>query len=89
MTSEQIEVLKDIIGPDWIPFGRALLKFSASQVRDIVSPYAREQLRDSEKAYYVLDFWKQKEGKCATIEKLLEACEKVNKRGAAEVALKL
>ena len=89
VTSEHIEIMKNVIGVDWIPFGRVLLKFSASQVRDIVSPYASEQLRDSEKAYYVLDFWKQKEGMQATVERLLEACDKVNKRGAAEVALNL
>ena len=89
VTSAQIEVIKDIVVEDWVKFGRMLLKFNVSEVRDILSPYQNEQLGNSEKAYYVLEFWKKKEGIRATVDKLLEACEKINKRGAAEEALKL
>ena len=87
MTDAQFENMKYVVGEIWLEFGRRLLNYSHSRVRDIISPYNNEQLRDSEKAYYVLEHWKQRDGRRATVEKLLEVCEEFGKRGAAELAL--
>jgi hypothetical protein len=74
-----MERLKDVIGSDWVPFGRALLKTDSQEVRNIVSKYATEQLSDSKKAYHVLEYWKNKDTSGATLGKVLEACDKINK----------
>lgn len=80
-----VEIVSKAAGDAWERMGRAL-GFSGTAVNDILST-APIRLRDSDKLFRIICEWRLKVGNKATLDKLLEACDRVERKGIVEMKL--
>ena len=86
VTTEQLEIVAEAVGHRCYPLGRAL-GYKNAKIRNILSAYRMYDQTDSEKLLVVLEAWQDKEGRKATLGRLLEACSKIEAKGKVEMAL--
>lgn len=83
---DDIEVIALEASSKWKQLGRNLT-FRPVEVDDIVSQIKYDNPRDSDRLFILIDEWRSKIGRQATLGKLLEACQKVGKQTEVEAAL--
>lgn len=90
VTDDLIGIIAKACGSHWVRVGAHLPKYTEKEVRDIVSSLRQESgdVRDSDRLRHVLMKWRARDGPRATLRMVLDACEKVEIRGEAELALK-
>jgi hypothetical protein len=66
--------------------GRAL-GYDLQEIDDILSTTSEHTKGNSDKTFAILEAWKRKYGKNATMGKFLEACEEINVKGQVETVL--
>ena len=86
VTTEQLEIVAEAVGHRCYPLGRAL-GYDNAKIRNILSAYRMYDQTDSERVLVVLEAWQVKEGRKATLGRLLEACYKIEAKGKVEMAL--
>ena len=79
VTSEHLEIVAAETSDDIYCLGRAL-GFERAKVRDILSAYRTYDLKNSERLLVILEEWQHKDGRKATLRRLLEACDKIGKK---------
>ena len=86
VTTEQLEIVAEAVGHRCYPLGRAL-GYENANIRNILSAYRMYDQTDSERLLVVLEAWQDKEGRRATLGRLLGACDKIEAKGKVEMAL--